>query len=253
MSENAENYLEFQKSVTQEFEIVKDRVRNLIGSANWGEEGRYKEAILKNVIRRFLPNNFSLGTGFIISNNGKNRSKQIDIIVYDNTYPLLFKEGEFIITTPKNVKGIIEVKSKIGTGSNTFEAVVKQFNNSLKGIIKTNKLFLGLFSYDFEGNTETESFNKVLKQSKSPNHVSLGKDIFIKKWDKKYGERLKPPVDNPSSDFYNVYKIENLSYSYFISNLLSSLVKGIDKDRYWFLYPIIGTKERHKIKTIFIR
>ncbi|MCW4043504.1 MAG: hypothetical protein NWE90_07260 [Candidatus Bathyarchaeota archaeon] len=43
----------FQKSITEELEVVKDRVRNLIGSAHWGEEGKYKEAVLTNVMRRF--------------------------------------------------------------------------------------------------------------------------------------------------------------------------------------------------------
>jgi len=55
----------FQESITKELEVVRDRVRNLIGDAHWGEEGRYKEAVLKNVIRRFLPSNLSIGTGFV--------------------------------------------------------------------------------------------------------------------------------------------------------------------------------------------
>lgn len=39
----------FRISITQEIDSIKDRVRNFIGDANWGEEGRYKEALLKNV------------------------------------------------------------------------------------------------------------------------------------------------------------------------------------------------------------
>jgi len=50
------NNLDFQKSITKELDIVKNRVRSLIGNAHWGEEGRYKEAVLKTVINRFLPN-----------------------------------------------------------------------------------------------------------------------------------------------------------------------------------------------------
>ena len=56
----------FQKSITDELKVVQDRVRHLIGSAHWGEEGRYKEAALRGVIKRFLPTNISLGTGFIV-------------------------------------------------------------------------------------------------------------------------------------------------------------------------------------------
>ena len=51
---------EFQKSITKELDTIKNRVRNLIGSSHWGEEGRYKEAILRNVIKRFLPSNLSI-------------------------------------------------------------------------------------------------------------------------------------------------------------------------------------------------
>ena len=56
----------FQESITRELDVIKNRVRNLIGNANWSEEGRYKEAILKNVLRKFLPSNLSIGTGFIV-------------------------------------------------------------------------------------------------------------------------------------------------------------------------------------------
>ena len=44
---------EFQKSITEELDVVKNRIRNLIGNRHWGEEGRYKEAILKNILRKF--------------------------------------------------------------------------------------------------------------------------------------------------------------------------------------------------------
>ena len=63
------------------------------------------------MIKRFLPSNLSIGTGFVIKkNNGDTQiSNQIDIIIYDNTVPVLFSEGDFVITTYKNVEGIIEV------------------------------------------------------------------------------------------------------------------------------------------------
>jgi hypothetical protein len=60
----------FQESITAELEAIKDRVRHLIGSRHWGEEGRYKEAVLKNILRRFLPPKFSVGTGFVLRAEG---------------------------------------------------------------------------------------------------------------------------------------------------------------------------------------
>ncbi|MEK4963500.1 DUF6602 domain-containing protein [Weizmannia sp. FSL K6-3076] len=70
--------LKYQETIAKEFEAVKDRVRYLIGSAHWGEEGRYKEVILINFLRRILPNTISVGTGFI--KDGDNVSTQSDVI-----------------------------------------------------------------------------------------------------------------------------------------------------------------------------
>ncbi|MBK8723801.1 MAG: hypothetical protein IPL95_16585 [Saprospiraceae bacterium] len=153
-----QNIKEFQESITQEIDVIKNRVRNLIGGANWGEEGRFKEAVLKNILKRFLPKNMSVGTGFILkaenSSSNISISKQLDIIIYDNTLPLLFSEGDFIITTINNVKGVIEVKSKIT--SSTFQTVIEQFDNSLQPFVELilnmeAKLFLGVFAFEYEG------------------------------------------------------------------------------------------------------
>lgn len=62
-----------------------------------------------NFLKRFLPNNIEVGTGFI--KEGDNISTQIDIIIYNPSLPLYFKENDFIVAHPKSVLGIIEVKS----------------------------------------------------------------------------------------------------------------------------------------------
>ena len=245
---------EFQKSITEELNVVKNRVRNLIGSRHWGEEGRYKEAILKNILRKFLPRNISVGTGFIVNTNNQNNiSKQIDIIIYDNTHPVLFSEGDFIITTMKNVKGIVEVKSSIGSGNNTFQSVVQHFDETLQPIQNSfgnRKLFLGIFSFEFNGNINSGQINDTFYQSsKKVNHISLGKDYFIREWKSQDANRLEPPVTNCNNDFYNIYEITDLSFSYFIANLIDIVCGGLN-DRYWFSFPIRGTKEIHRIGTI---
>ncbi len=246
----------FQKSVTEELDIVRNRVRNLIGDRHWGEEGRYKEAILKNILRRFLPRNISVGTGFIVNSINNNRiSKQLDIIIYDNTYPVLFSEGDFIITTIKNVKGIIEVKSNIGTGNNSFQNVISQFDNAIEPIqnnFSRKRIFLGIFSFEFSANIQSDSLDNVLRQSSQKvNHISLGTDYFIRRWKRDDANKLQPPVTGCNRDFYNIYELNNLSFSYFISNLII-IVCGNLTDRYWFSFPIRGTKEIHRIRTVCI-
>jgi hypothetical protein len=244
----------FQESITNELDIIKNRVRNLIGDRHWGEEGRYKEAVLKNILRKHLPKNISVGTGFIVDIEQDTISKQLDIIIYDNTYPLLFSEGDFIITTLKNVRGIVEVKSNIGSGKNTFSSVVRQFDESIEPIvIPTNKkIFLGIFSFDFNGDIEAENIgNTILGSAKKINHISLGKHYFIRKWKAVDANRLAPPIINCDNGFYNIYDINNLSFSYFISNLIDIVCRGVN-DRYKFSFPIEGSKERNRTRTICI-
>jgi len=242
---------EFQESITKELNTIKNRVRNLIGNSHWGEEGRYKEAILKNVIRRFLPSNLSIGTGFVVKKN-KNEtqiSSQIDIIIYDNTIPTLFSEGDFVITTHKNVKGIIEVKTKIR--SNELQKIIKNAENNGKLIGKQRRIFNGIFCYEYTNNIYFERIEQALRNSRGyVNHISLGPNIFIRFWKRKDRNRLNPPVQDCETDFFNIYKLQNLSFSYFISNLLELTCNSKLDDRWWFLYPIIGTKEKHRVKTI---
>lgn len=238
----------FQMSITRELKVVQDRVRNLIGSSTHrGEEGRYKEAILRSVIRRFLPNNIGLGTGFVVKkdkNDDIKVSRQIDILIYDNTYPTLFSEGDFIITTPENVKGIIEVKTKLD--SREIDGAVEKAARN--GQIIGKYIFNGIFVYDkrnilIEENNVDNRLKKALKMALkynwTVNHLCFGKDIFIKFWS-----------NNCRNDHltgcYKIYKIDELSFSYFISNLIDSIFKT--RGRRWFSYPI--DKEWNIIKEI---
>lgn len=248
--------MNFQKSITKELDVIKNRVRDLIGNAHWGEEGRFKEAILKNIIKKFLPKNLSIGTGFI-SNNEGHISKQLDIIIYDNTYPLLFSEGDFIITTIHNVKAVIEVKSNIN--HNSLGNVLQQFDNSFPNInIRNRNIFLGVFSFEFKvrngdndtnADIESQRIDESIQNSRHlVNHISLGKNYFIKKWTQRFAQELTPQVDC-INNFYNLYRINDLSFSYFISNLLDKVCGGLD-DREWFSFPIEGTKEVNRLRTI---
>jgi len=249
MRVNETDAKKFHTSITKELNIIKNRVRNLIGSSNWGEDGRYKEAILRNVIRRFLPSNLSLGTGFIIrkNNNDIKISNQIDIIIYDNTIPVLFSEGDFIITTYKNVKGIIEVKTKI-RNSDLKDILEKAEKN---GELIGNKKFNGIFSYEFEGDIESNNVETTLKDLEGyVNHISFGKNWFVKLWDRQERSMFHVDAEECDNNFYNIYELEGLSFSYFISNLLDITCSNNFNDRFWFLYPVEGTKERYIKKSI---
>jgi len=238
------NSLEYQKSIALEFNANKNRIRHLIGSAHWGEEGRHKEVILMNFLKRFLPNNVAVGTGFI--KEGDSISTQIDIIIYNPSVPLYFKENDFIIVQPGSVLGVIEVKShpdknKIG------EAIFKASKVGL--LIREKRIFNGLFIFGKNGNNENYSskmldkprngmFKKSLLEALSKdngvNHIVSMDGVFIKKWSE--------------AEQFSCYKIRDLAVSYFFSNLLdvinsSTELFGITESMYEHLYPIPEGKE----------
>lgn len=279
------NAKDFQESITRELITTKDRVRNLIGSSHWGEDGRYKEAVLKQVISRFLPSNLSIGTGFIVAKDSASHSgvisPQIDIIIYDNSYPVIFREGDLVIVTETPVKAIIEVKTKLDN-SGIREAVEKfHFLNEmpiLQSKIDSYSFISGLFCYEYtkpnrsrqgigaigQGHTIQDYFKQqnvsdCLKDSAGRvNHLVCGKDFFIKYWP--HGNVDAGPEDRASRiPNYQRYHTGSLSFSYFISNLLHYVsmpthqyANTVDyrdalEDRRWFSFPLEEGKESHRI------
>lgn len=257
-----QNIRRFQESITQELEVTKDRVRDLIGDANWAEEGRFKEAILSKIISQFLPSNLSIGTGFIVSNNDhitgteNTISKQLDIIIYENKTPVVFREGDFVIITESSVRAVIEVKAEVinysTTNDNSLNKIVEKLNN-LRHFSSFNnqqlrKKFVGIFSFTYSGNFEHVQISNGLRPSRGlVNHISLGKNNFIRFWDDPSG--LRPSLQR-ISPCYIKYNLVNLSFSYFISNLLHIISDEDPIERYWFSFPIEGTKEIYRLQQI---
>lgn len=257
---------EFQRTITRELTQIKDRVEFIIGDANWGSVGSYKEAILRKSILQFLPSNLKIGTGFIVSNSdhfqGRNGiiSTQLDIIIYDNKSPVVFQEGDFIIVTETSVRAVIEVKTKVINYSNAElnpdSRRVNAQQNALNVILeKLNRLrefetfnpngshrkkFVGVFSFDYNQDFSLDRVDDALRLSNGlVNHISLGPNKFIRFWEN--AEDLEPRTN--SRRCYIRYNLRELSFSYFISNLIHMTADEDPVDRYWFSFPIEGTKE----------
>lgn len=221
----------FHISTTKELLAIKDRVRDLIN--HWGEDGRYKEAVLKSIIQRFLPGRYVIASGFVVkqaldNNFGHVSSRQIDLLIYDTNYPVLFKESDFVIVTPDAVKAIIEVKANLRNQG--LENVLRRCNSLGQFIFEGREndqslIFNGIFSYTGYNNNNievllqqnishiNEEFDNIQNSARfKVNHISFNKDWFYKFW----------PEDNLNSR-NNIYRIEDLSFAYFISNLMDFL------------------------------
>lgn len=232
------NLKEYHISTTKELLAQKDRVRNLV--IHHGEDGKYKEAILKSILRKMLPERYLVATGFVVQQNEHrgehNHSSQIDIIIYDRDYPVLFKEEDFVIVTADAVKAIIEVKAN-ASAQQIKNVVIKANENgkfiySAKNSIEKEKLFFnGIFSFEHHKNRSIENEAIKIRQENTDsefqkymvNHFCLNHDYFVKYWDEQ--------------DKYELYKLENLSFSFFISNLLNYLTNRTIEDNnfIWFV------------------
>lgn len=243
------NYLNYQQSISNELLSIKDRVRYFIDGRHWGQDGRYKEIILSNVLRHHLPKGVSVGTGFVI--NEAQITRQIDIIVYRDDCPLLFRQDDFIIAPAECVLGIIEVKSLVNKDI-AKDAVHFAAEN---GRIIGRGIFNGVFAFENEKiNDEDDKIAHVLLDGAGfVNNICFGKDMFIKYWD------AGMPLQNPCArNSYAVYRIQNLAFGYFISNLVEDVYIALHGGQIpdtlqRMFYPIEGTKETYRKLTINVQ
>lgn len=109
-----------------------DLLDRLIGDAHYLSLGQYKERLLADAIRGFLPRTVEVGTGFVmfphadmnppggaefhdpLNQSAYSMSRQCDILVYDVArYPTIFRDGEFVVIRPEAVRAAIEVKGSL--------------------------------------------------------------------------------------------------------------------------------------------
>jgi len=126
---NFPNYLSLiSESLSSRIELLS----NILDDKHWPSIGTYKEKLLLNTIKQFLPEKFGITSGFVCFNSPPiiNRektpfsggaflsdyliSKQCDIIIYDRlNYPIIYNDDGFAIVWAQSVKVIIEVKSTL--------------------------------------------------------------------------------------------------------------------------------------------
>lgn len=83
--------------------------------------GSYRERVLKNYLRQFIPKNLTIGSGFIFDfkNAEKDKlyfeqTKQIDCLIHDeNNYTPFIKTEDFVIIEPDSLFAAIEIKSQL--------------------------------------------------------------------------------------------------------------------------------------------
>jgi hypothetical protein len=204
---------------------------------NIGLQTAHGERLLRSVIRRHLPGKFHVGSGFVVT--GENSSTQIDVLIVDDSGPILFRDGDFVIVTPDVVAGVIEVKSRIGAAK-----LAKAFKklDYIGHIVRGRRYpppFLGLFSFE-RASVSVPRGLKALQEANGSfatiaiNCVALGPRRFFRFWP------YAPEGPRTRYDKWHSYELEGIAFGYFIHNVLEHLLTDAFEHNQKIWYPING-------------
>jgi hypothetical protein len=216
------------ESLSNELRALQNRVRYLIDNNHWQTDGEWKESVLRATLRRHLPSTVEVGRGFVL--NEYDCSNQIDVLIYDSSKPILYRDGDLVFITADAVKGIIEVKSTISS-ANLSKALSSlacnaEFIRTTLGFNRENDLFVGLFGYHtlYRAN-KSSSVLRALKRvtagnpDRVVNHICLGYSLFFRFW-KRDPDQVQ---DQGQYNRWHSYEMHGLNAGYFINNVIGSV------------------------------
>ena len=222
------------ESLTNELSSMKDRIRNFIGNRHWQTDGEWKESILRSILRRYLPKTTDIGKGFIITKDGP--STQIDILIYDTTKPVLFRDGDFVLVTPDATLGVIEIKTRVGRQE--LPGVLRKIDEIAKLHKKQPTVampFFGLYSYEdagFDYQFCLETLREVFCGfAVTPIHIlSFGESKFIRFWE------CDPVNHSTPINRWHAYDLDGKAPAYFLHNVIAYTCRQSveENDNLWF-------------------
>ena len=213
------DFLEYHRSIAAELAAVKDRIRHL--TPHRLTSGMFKEAALRSVLRRHLPESLLIGSGFIVNKQGV-CSTQIDLLLVDATYPTLFKDGDLLVVTPDAVRGIIEVKTTLSGEQELRNCCAKVIDcwTVCAEAQNRDQIFTGVFVYDATSNqcrNIIEAAVQVFADTRCwIKAVSHGPDVigvFSREGQLPDGQQLR--------NMFSAWDTPRLAPAYFISMMLS--------------------------------
>lgn len=212
------------ESLSDELATLKDRIRLLIQDAHWPTDGEWKESVLRSILRRSTPQSVTVGRGFVVEHDWC--SSQIDVLLYDNTLPILYKDGDLVFVTPSACRAIVEVKTSVNARQFRDAAEKLALNAALiRGSAIGLPLFVGLFAYGAAGrsNRLLQTLREVANGNaqRVVNHAALGHSTFIKYW--------QHPPEGGTTNYaqWHLYRLARTAPGYFVHNILAESARGL--------------------------
>ena len=139
----------------------QSRVRQLIGDAHWLTDGHHKEAILREFLVRYLPQECECSTGFVRGSAAETGcSPEVDIMLFSRRVHIpYFFEGGVSIIDPASLIANIEVKSSYSTKTlgDAIENVKRARYLKVGSSKRSTDLWSGVFFYDMAASRTLES------------------------------------------------------------------------------------------------
>lgn len=127
------NLTDLASLVGEQFAAKLNVLEKAIGDVHFPSLGNYKERLLADLLKTVVPKQFEVATGFVLfpseedhssisqfrdrlNSSGFVPSKQCDVIIFDSfNYPVVFRDGGFVVVRPEAVRAVIEVKSTLSS------------------------------------------------------------------------------------------------------------------------------------------
>jgi len=122
-----ENYDNIQKSIVNQLLLEAPE--------HYSTTGTYRETVWKSLFEKIIPKKFCIDQGvFIIDSNG-NKSKEVDLAIFDEQYtPYIFNYGEIKFIPIEAVSVVIQCKSNCLT-----KKILKEWTDSVDRMVTSSR------------------------------------------------------------------------------------------------------------------
>jgi len=231
---NSELYLQ---SLSLELQALQNRVRNFIDDAHWQTDGEWKESVLRYFLERNLPKAVEVGRGFVVSPEGA--SSQIDVLVYDTTKPVLFRDGDLVFITPDAARAVIEVKSRVN--NTTFGKTVQKLTENISFICRHSRYRTVFGVFAFESTVTPESALATLRASAGTSSrqvvdiACLGSSHLLHWW------HQNPEDHRKTLKRWHSYKLrQGTAPGYFLHNIVEFVAPESVRENSQLWFPACG-------------
>lgn len=236
---------DYFESVGLELKALQHRVRQLIAGAQWQTDGEWKETVLRQMLRRHLPTTAVVGRGFVVSTDAA--TSQLDVLVYDASKPVLFRDGDLAFVTPDAVLGIIEVKARVGPAEFGDAAEKVSRNIELVRLHPNSSAFSAVFAFE----TDSDNVDLYLERIKAVatnwdqrvDLAAFGDSLFLKYW------HLDPETGRQKYQHWRAYRMPALAPGYFIHNIVDFVCPDSVAPNTEVWFPAAG-KEQYRAGSI---